>query len=140
MEAACRARGRALAAASPAAQPHGSGAVPAGWVLVSQMSDGRALLDSASVVAKGNGVYAATLRTEFSPSRSTPAGLYDGMEMRLEVDCPGQRMRATAGKLQAGGRDLRAIPVPRSQSEWSTGRGLAVVDVVCRIAGATPPP
>ncbi len=138
MEAACRARGL-VAAAAPAAQPHGSGAVPAGWVLIGQSSDGRSLLDSASVVAKGNeGVFAATVRTEFVPSRASPHGLYDGMEMRLEVDCPGQRVRTTAGKQQAGGRDLRSIPVPSSQARWSPGAGMTVVALVCRVAGATP--
>lgn len=123
---------------SVAARPHGSGAVPAGWVLVAQLGDGRSLLDSASVAAMGNGMYAATSRIEFVPARATPYGLYDGMKMDLEVDCPRRRMRVTAGTLQAGGRDLGAIPVASARAAWVSDEGVPLVAVVCRVAGAAP--
>ncbi|HLL83678.1 MAG TPA: hypothetical protein VK420_13525 [Longimicrobium sp.] len=140
MEAACQARGRALPAAAVAAAPraHGSGPVPPGWVLMVQVGNGRSLLDSASMVAKGNGVYATRSRSEIVPSGSIAEGLYDGLEMQAEVDCRRQRIRVTGGSFQAGGRDVAAIPIDSARSTWRSDKDNALVIVACRVAGVTP--
>jgi hypothetical protein len=138
LEVVCHARGREPAVAALPVRS-GLGEVPAGWILVAQREGGRSLLDSASVAAKGEGgVYTVTVRAEFSPYRATPLGLSNGMTMRLEVDCPGRRTRAVGGTVQADGRDLRAVPVPPSESRWSSER-TPVIDVACRVAGAPSP-
>ncbi len=140
MAAACQARGRALPAAAALAEPraHGSGPVPAGWVLMVQVGNGRSLLDSASMVAKGNGVYATRSRSEIVPSGVSAWGLYDGLEMRADVDCLRQRIRVTAGTFQAGGRDLFPISIDSTKSTWRSDKNDALVAVACRVAGVTP--
>lgn len=131
----CRARGRGAAIAARPAQARSFGAVPAGWIVVGESDEGRWVLDSASVAAKGGGIYTATIRTESGASQPSPYGRWDALKMRVEVDCPGKRMRVTAGTLQAGGRDLHAVPVPPQRAAWD-GSSAGLVAEVCRAAGA----
>lgn len=139
MAAACQARGRALPAAAAAAEPraHGSGPIAAGWVLMMQVGNGRSLLDSASMVAKGNGVYATRSRSEM-PSRVSMWGLYDGLEMLADVDCLRGRIRVTGGTFQAGGRDLFPVSIDPTRTTWRSDKDNALVTVACRVAGVKP--
>jgi hypothetical protein len=134
LDAVCRVAGRGPAVVAPPAQQRAFGAPPAGWVVASERSAMRWLVDSASVRAKPAGVYAAMMRAEGGVARSSPVGTMDGMRMQLEVDCTGMRWRVTAMAAQLQGRDVGSVPVPPEQAAWAPGEANPVVETVCRLA------
>jgi hypothetical protein len=107
----------------------------AGWVVVSDGDADRWLLDSASVRAKGAGIYAATVRVENGAPQPGPVGRMDAVRMQFDVDCVGVRARITGVTAMLQGREVGSIPVPPARTAWTQpGDGNLVIAAVCRLA------
>lgn len=139
LDAVCRVAGRGPAVVAQPTQRRSFGAVPAGWVVVSESDEARWSVDTASVRAKGGGVYAATVRVETGAPQPSPVGRMDGMRTQFEVDCTGLRARITSGTAQFQGRDVGAVPVPPAQAAWTAVSGNPAVDFICRLAAERRP-
>jgi hypothetical protein len=125
---------------APPAQTRAFAAPPAGWVVLTEGPSDRWLLDSASVRAKGAGVYAGTVRIETGATQPSPYGRMDGMRMQFDVDCTGLRARVTGAAAQLRGRDLGTIPVPAVQAAWSTPpEGNPIIATICRLGAERRP-
>lgn len=109
--------------------------VPPGWVVVSDRTNERWLLNKAAIRAIGAGVYGTTVRTEYGVTESRPWGRTDGNRYEWEVDCSAGRQRFTAGALQFAGQDVQVIPVPPERAVWRPSAASNPVRAeVCRIA------
>ena len=140
LDAVCRVAGRGPAVVAPPTQTRAFAALPAGWVLLTEGESDRWLLDSASVRAKGAGVYSGTVRIETGATQDSPYGRMDGMRMQFDVDCSNLRARVTGAAAQLRGRDLGTIPVPAARAAWSTTpEGNPVVATICRIGAGRRP-
>ncbi|HEU4558959.1 MAG TPA: surface-adhesin E family protein [Longimicrobium sp.] len=131
----CRARGRRTTISAPPERVRTFGPVPAGWVVVDENEEMRWVMDSASVSAKGEGVYFVNIRHEWGYEERSQDTVGDALLIRSELDCGARRYRVLGYTLQLRGRDVRPLTVPAAQAVWNSAADKPGLAAACRIAG-----
>jgi hypothetical protein len=110
-----------------------------GWMTVKSSAGMRTVADTARVERRVGGVLAATYRTEFLDARTLGNKQFDALEIRVELDCAGGRVRGTSGAGYLHGQRQGLLG---SDPAWLPARAgtdpARVLDAVCRAAGRGP--
>jgi hypothetical protein len=113
-------------------------ALPDGWLALSSNDFERFAIDTASMAARGNGIYRVRLRRSFAAVQPDPSGSFDTLILGWDVDCTRRRLQLRTRTAIRGGRVVRTdsgttiwVPAaPGTSNAWE-------LDIVCHYVGTS---